>query len=74
MSLKHKSILVNNYGFFYLFQHMDKGVADLEMNSSIKLQRIKKSHKNCPVLSIKCAKHNYELVSGIKSKLLHGHF
>ena len=53
---------------------MDKGVADLEMNSSIKLQRIKKSHKNCPVLSIKCAKHNYELVSGIKSKLLHGHF
>ena len=53
---------------------MDKGVADLEMNSSIKLQRIKKSHKNCPVLSIKCTKHNYELVSGIKSKLLHGYF
>ena len=60
-------------GFFISF-NMDKGVADLEMNSSIKLQRIKKSHKNCPVLSIKCTKHNYELVSGIKSKLLHGYF
>ena len=59
---------------FFISFNMDKGVADLEMSSSIKLQRIKKSHKNCPVLSIKCTKHNYELVSGIKSKLLHGYF
>ena len=53
---------------------MNKGIADLEMNSSIKLQRIKKSHKNCPVLSIKCAKHKYELVPDIKSELHHGYF
>ena len=73
MGLKHKSLLVNNYDFF-ISVNIDKGNAGLEMNSSIKQRRVKKSHKSCPVLSFKSLKHKYDLVSGIKSELLHGYF
>ena len=53
---------------------MDKGIAGLEMNSSIKQRRVKKSRKNCPVLSVKSLKHKYDSVSDIKSNFLHGYF
>ena len=52
VSLKHKSLLVNNYDFFISF-NMDEGIAALEMNSSINQRHVKKSHTNCPVLSVK---------------------
>ena len=64
MNLKHKSLLVNNYD----------GIVGLEMNSSIKQRRVKKSYRNYLVLSVKSLKHNYESFAGIKSELLHGHF
>ena len=53
---------------------MDEGIAALEMNSSINQRHVKKSHTNCPVLSVKSLKHKYESVAGIKSELLHGYF
>ena len=53
---------------------MDKRIGGLEMNSSSKHRRFKKSQKNCPVLSVKSLKHKYESVAGIKSELLHGYF
>ena len=74
MSLKHKSLLVNNYEFFFISVNIDKGNAGLEMNSSIKQRRVKKSHKSCPVLSFKSLKRKYDSVLGIKSELLHGYF
>ena len=82
MGLKHKSLLVNNYDFF-ISVNIDKGNEGLEMNSSIKQRRVKKSHKSCPVkkshkscpvLSFKSLKHKYDSFSGIKSELLHGYF
>ena len=73
VSLKHKSLLVNNYDFFISF-NMDEGIAALEMNSSINQRHVKKSHTNCPVLSVKSLKHKYESVAGIKSELLHRYF
>ena len=53
---------------------MDKRIGGLEMNSSSKQRRVKKSQKNCPVLSVKSIKHKYESVASIKSELLHGYF
>ena len=48
---------------------MDKGIAGLEMNSCIKQRRVKKSFKNCSVLSVISLKHKYESVAGISSEL-----
>ena len=53
---------------------MHKGIAGLEMNSSIKQRRVKKSYTNCLVLSVKSLKHKCESFAGIKRELLHGHF
>ena len=47
---------------------MHKGIAGLEMNSSIKQRRVKKSYRNCLVLSVKSLKHKYESFAGIKSE------
>ena len=51
---------------------MDKGIAGLEMNSCMKQRRVKKSFKNCSVLSVISLKHKYESVAGIRSELLYG--
>ena len=59
-----KSLLVNNYDFFISFK-MDEGIAALEMNSSINQRHVKKSHTNCPVLSVKSLKY-----AGIKMQAL----
>ena len=59
-----KSLLVNNYDFFISFK-MDEGIAALEMNSSITQRHVKKSHTNCPVLSVKSLKY-----AGIKMQAL----
>ena len=53
---------------------MDKRIGGLEMNSSIKQRRFKKSQNNCPVISVKSLKHKYESVAGIESELLHRYF
>ena len=51
---------------------MGKGIAGVEMNSilQIKQRRVKKSHKNCLVPSVKSLKHKYESVASVKNELL----
>ena len=44
---------------------MDEGIAALEMNSSINQRHVKKSHTNCPVLSVESLKY-----AGIKMQAL----
>ena len=55
---------------------MDKVISGIEINSIIliKQRRVKKSHKNCPELSVKSIKHKYESVAGVKREFLHGYF
>ena len=55
---------------------MDKVIAGIEFNIifRIKQRRVKKSHKNCPELSVKSIKHKCESIAGVKSEILHGYF
>ena len=55
---------------------MVKVISGIEISSilPIKQRRVKKSHKNCPELSVESIKHKCESVVGVKSVLLHGYF
>ena len=54
---------------------MDKVIWGIEINSNTdQKRRVKKSHNNCPELSVKSIKYKYESAADVKSELLHWYF